>query len=528
MRTLEGRSGAQVRAAGSVWPRRVRPTAIVEALPVAAAVFSVVGFLVAAYFRVTFAYPMWVMETPTMQAIRRISQGAPLYAPPSLDYVAPIYAPLYFFVSALLAKATGLDLTAPRLVSVAASLGSAALVGYLVWSETRRALISLLAAGLFVSATALSSLSLDLARVDPLCVCFLLAAIAIARAASRNVSRGIWLQLGSGALTGLAILTKQTAVAMVVPLALIPVLDRRPWHILAYLGGVLSVVGIGAAWLYLAYGNWAAFFLLLLPRRHTLTVAQLGVFWTQKLLPGATIPLLLAPVFFISRGLRGDASAVRFWALVAAGMLGMGWVATLNQWSDENVLLPAFAVLAVLTGLGFHELLGWIGTGSRPAQAFRVYAFILLAAEFAIVGYNPRQSAPLRSDVWGADRLVSTVADLPGTVFAPDFPEYAYQAGKGDDALGLSVLELTGGYGGKPLPEGSQWIAAYRAALDQRQYDALLFDPDSVEAFLTDEAVSSGYVDSGPLFKPNDVFWSWESRYAPKVHVWLPKERTKT
>jgi len=53
----------------------------------------------------------------------------------------------------------------------------------------------------------------------------------------------------------------------------------------------------------------------------------------------------------------------------------------------------------------------------------------------------------------------------------------------------------------------------------------LLLDPDGVEPFLTDEATSSGYVDTGPLFKPNDVFWSWASRYAPKAHVWLPKER---
>ena len=176
---------------------------------------------------------------------------------------------------------------------------------------------------------------------------------------------------------------------------------------------------------------------------------------------------------------------------------------------------------------GFDEALRQLGTASPHARAFRNYAFALVAIEFLIVAYNPRQTAPLRSDVWGLDRFVQTVAAMPGTVFAPDFPELTYQAGKGESALGLSTLELFGGFGGRPLPESSAWIAAYRAALDQRRFDQLLLDPEGVEPFLTDEASASGYVDTGPLFRPNDVFYSWGSHYAPRAHLWLPKERVR-
>ena len=501
------------RAGWTVLPRRVRLQHVIEALPVAAAAFSLVGFVVAAYFRVTFPYPMWVMETLTMQGIRRILDGQALYAPPTLDYVAPIYAPLYFGISALVARVLGVSLVAPRVVSVAASLGCAALIAYLVWHETRRGWLALVGAGLFISTTALSSYALDLARVDALCLLFLLGGITCLRLARRR----LWLALASGALVGMAVFTKQTAIAIALPLLLIPLLDRRPRAAVAYFMGVVVVLALGGLFLYAEYGRWAQFFLLTLPSRHSL--ADAGVFWTQKILPGATIPVLVAPVFFISRGLRHDYTAVRFWLLVGAAMLAMSWVATMNRWSDDNVLMPAFAALSVLTCLGFDELLG------RLSGAFRTYALVLLAAEFAIVAYNPRASSPLRSDVWGADRVVSTVAAVPGSVFMPDFPEYAYDAGKGDAAFGIGLLELTGGFGGKPTPESSQWIAEYRAALDRRQYAALLFDPEGVEPFLTDEAQASGYVDTGPLFKANDVFWSWGSRFAPKVRVWLPKEQ---
>jgi hypothetical protein len=509
----------------TIVPRRARPSQLIEALPLAAAVFSALGFAIAAYFRLTFAYPMWVMETPAMQAIRRIGNGQPLYAQPSLDYVAPVYAPLFFYVSALVSRVVGVDLLAPRLVSLLASFGCAALIGSLVWGETRRALLSVVAAGLFISTTALASNSLDLARVDPLCLLLLLAAIATARSAQRRPGHAVWLNLASGALIGLATLTKQTAVIMAIPLLLVAVFDRQWRSALGYLVGILGVTGLGVALLYAQSGSWVEFFLVRLPRQHSLTVDQLGVFWTQKLLPGASILLVFAPVFFIGRGLRGEYRSIRFWLLVSLGMLGLAWGATLNRWSDDNVLLPAFAVLAILGMYGLDEGLRRTGAATREARAFRVYAYALVALEFVIVGYNPRQTAPLRSDVWAVDRFVATVAGLPGRVYAPDFPELALQAGKGDSAFGISTLELAGGFGGKPLPENGAWIAAYRAALDQRQFDVLLVDPDNVEPFLTREASASGYVDTGPLFPPDDVFNLWGSRYAPRAHVWLPRER---
>ncbi len=490
--------------------------------------FSTVGFLVAAYFRITYAYPMWVMETPAMQAMRRILDGQPLYAAPTLDYVAPIYAPLFFYLSALVSHAVGVNLVAPRLVSLMASLGAAALVGYLVWGETRRTLLAIVAAGLFISTTALSSLSLDLARVDPLCLFLLLAAIAAARTAQRqSAAPAAWLNLASGVLTGLAVLTKQTAFTMAAPLVLVAVFDRRWLSALTFLAGALATTALGALLLYAQFGSWVEYFLVRLPRQHTLTADQFGGFWTDKLLPGGTILLLFAGVFLIGRALRRDYTLVRFWVLVSLGMIGLAWGATLNKWSDDNVLLPAFAVLVVLGICGFDETLRRLGSTTRDARAFRVFVFALLAVEFLIVGYNPRQSAPLRSDVWGTDRFVDVVAGLPGTVFAPDFPELAYQAGKGDSAFGISTLELTGGFGGRPLPESSAWIDSYRTALKARQFDQLLIDPEGVEPFITDEATNNGYVDTGPLIASNDIFYSWGSRYAPRAHLWLPKERVR-
>jgi hypothetical protein len=203
----------------------------------------------------------------------------------------------------------------------------------------------------------------------------------------------------------------------------------------------------------------------------------------------------------------------------------MAWGAALNVWSDDNVMLPALAVLSILFALGLDEALRRLGGATRQARAFRVYLVVLTAVQFVVIHYSPRSTSPLRSDVWAGDRLATLLANLPGHVYGPDFTEYLHRAGKGDEAFGLSVLELAGGYGGRPLAPWNGWQSAYDDALDRREFDELVLDPQSVEFFLAADASSHGYVDTGPLVAPDDKLNFWGSRFIPQPHVWVPRER---
>jgi 4-amino-4-deoxy-L-arabinose transferase-like glycosyltransferase len=152
--------------------------------------------------------------------------------------VPTIYTPLYFYVSALAARLLGPSLLTLRLVSLVASIGSAALIAHLVWRETRSRPASLVAAGLFVCSTALAETSLDLARVDALCLCLLLAGLDLARAADlARPPRAAWLSLAAGILVGLTILTKQTAVALAVVLTTHVALSGRPLRVAGFVAG---------------------------------------------------------------------------------------------------------------------------------------------------------------------------------------------------------------------------------------------------------------------------------------------------
>jgi hypothetical protein len=206
-------------------------------------------------------------------------------------------------------------------------------------------------------------------------------------------------------------------------------------------------------------------------------------------------------------------------------MLGMAWGASLNRWSGANILLPAFAILSAGFGLGLAECLRRLDGPARPLRLFRTYVLVLGLAQFAFIHYNPRQTSPLRSDVEAGQRVVSAIRALPGTAYGPELPELMYQAGKGDQAFGLSIGELQGIFGGRPRPQASLWTTAYAQALDERRYDEVLLDPDGVLPFLSDTTRDHGYVDSGPLIPAGDEFYRLASPYLPRVHVWVPRER---
>ena len=516
-------AAASIVAAGT---RALDLTVALEWLLGVIALVYIVGFLAATFFRATFTYPLVPREAPSMQAVRRILSGLPLYTAPALDYVPTLYAPLYFYLSALVATVLGPNLTALRLVSVAATLGSSLLIAHLVWRETHSRLAALVAASLFLCSTTLSETILDIARVDPLSLFFLLAGLDAARAADLRASRAsVWLSLLSGGLLGLAVLTKQTAIALVVVMTLHAALTQQKWRFAAFVGGVLLVVGIGAALLASQYGSWAAVYLIDLPRQHTLDLHRLETFWSVELLPAFTLPVVALAVFLIGSWLRQNYGALRFWVLAPVGMLGMAWGASLNLWSGSNVVLTAYAILSAGFGLGLAETFERLHGPGNAARVFQRYVLLLGVVQFAFVHYNPRQTSPLRSDVDAGQRFVAKIAGLPGSVYAPEYPELVYQAGKGEDAFGLSIGELQGIFGGKPRAEASQWARAYEQALDERRYDTVLLEVNGVLPLVSDTTHDHGYVDMGPLFPANDEFYRLDSPYLPRLHVWVPRER---
>jgi 4-amino-4-deoxy-L-arabinose transferase-like glycosyltransferase len=525
-RTVMGRPALAPRSRLG-WPDRISLPILLTWLMLLAAGLYVVGFLIAGGLRLFYPYPMEATEDASVQVVRHILQGQPMYGPTSLEYVTVIYTPLYFYLSAFVALITGGGFLPLRLVSFVASIGSAAVIYALVRRETASRAMGLVSAGLFVGSTILALDTLDLARVDALGVCLLLGAVYAMRTADFQPHLAVRMSALAGLLAALAILTKQTNA--VVALALLAYAAPSPRTRLAPYTLVLGMALVtGLVAIYAQAGEWARVYLYDQPGTHSLDDKHLANFWSDAVLPHFTLPLVIGPVFLVGRAVRRDFRAVAFYVLVVVSMLSMAWGGWANRGSAFNVLEPAFAVLSVLFGLGVSEGLSRLAGGTGTQQAFRSYMLAVCLVQFLIVGYNPRSTVPLRSDGWAGDRLAATIADLPGTVFAPGFGEWSRRAGKGDQPAYGALMEIAGTSGGHLDIVGGRWQADLDAALKARRYDYLLLDPTSDAFFLKGAADRNGYVDTGPLFKPGDEFYLWRGGITPDAHLYVPVERAAT
>jgi hypothetical protein len=486
---------------------------------VAAAAAYVAAFVIAALFRLTFPFPLEITESAALEQLRRIQDGQPLYVEPTLQHVPLIYGPAYFYVSALLAVVTGSSYLPLRLVSLLASLGSLVLVGDIVRRETGKWTAGLIAAGLFAATYPLGQTAFDLGRVDALFLAIVLASLYLAYfEVQQQRPRQLVLAL-SGALMGLAALTKAPIAGLPIAGALfVYLLLMRPRSVIAFVLGLCACLGIGILLLQLQSGTWATWFLWDLPRMHALRDNLLGRYWFSDVLPRFSLPLLLGPVFLIGRALQGNWRPAVFWGLVWTALIGVAWASRSNNGASTNVLLPAFAVVALAFGLGLSELLQIIAGASPRAMALRSYLIALCLVQFALLAYNPRLTVPYRSDEWADAEFAARLASLPGPLFAPNLEGYV-DPQSGEQPYFIAVGDLDASYGGTPTREGLRWWSDLQLALQQRQFASVVLRDEDCCA-LRAAVLDAGYVDKGPLFSADDQFWLLKTMHTPDAHLY--------
>jgi 4-amino-4-deoxy-L-arabinose transferase-like glycosyltransferase len=378
----------------------------------AALVVAALGF-VACYLAVAFArfrYPFQLewMEGGVLEHVQRVLHGQALYVAPSIHFTPFLYTPLYYYVGAGAAWLFGLHLSTLRLVSIVASIVAFAAVYRLVWIETRDRWASLAAVGLLAACFQVSGAWLDLARVDSLFLASLLVGLVLVRQATTR--RAVLL---AGLVLAASYFTKQSALLPMA--AVVPFLWRRGRPLaLVYLATVGGVLGGATLWLDHSTGGWFGQYTLHLAGQHAIATSEYVGFFTHDLLGPVGVGLVVGAIGLLAYR-RGDSG--RFWLPVTAGLLLASYTARLHTGGYSNVLLPAYAGVAVALGLGLHAL-------TRPEVLARHRGAVRLAllatlVMFCTLIYNPFRQVPPASATRAGNALVAELAHLPGPVYVP-------------------------------------------------------------------------------------------------------------
>jgi hypothetical protein len=370
-------------------------------------------------------------EGVASMAVRVVEAGiAGLYTAPTADFVPLLYGPLHPVLGAALFETFYAELWVLRAASLVAFVLLVGAVHAIARASSER-LTGLVACGVLAATYPWSGYWFELARVDTV---FLMLTFLAVLAGVRGHG---W---SAGIAAGLAILTKQSAVPIVVALGVgcLLVDRRRGGKVLA---GALAVGIAPLVALHVVSDGWSTFYLWTMPGQHPLDPALLGEIVTGQwpLLPA----VVLAAIGARAQWRRGRAA----WPLLFAlgGAIAMAVAARIRVGGSDNVLMPAHVAIALLAANGYEVV-----AARRPWLAF-----VLVLAPFVALAASVPRAFP--ADDARGYALKSLLASIDEPVFAPTRPFLSWQLGNGLQADGTAawdVLRSTRADVATPLRDG--------------------------------------------------------------------------
>ena len=479
----------------------------------------VVAYLALAALRVPYAFELHVTEGSLLDQVRRLVDGQPLYAAPTLVYVPNIYPPFYFYLSALFSLVLGVSFTPLRVVSFLSSLGCAAAIFATVRGETRRLSAAWLAVALFFAMFRVSGAWYDNARVDTLALFLSLALVYLAR-----FQAGLRGTVLAGLVAALALETKQTTILLVAAVGLYLLLVGRWRRLLAFALPLAAVVGAAYAWFGLTSGGWYQYYVFFLPSRHTLASDAAARFWSSDVMPQMGIAALVAslvPVFLAAESRRRE---LLFYSLVGAALVVSAWSGRAVHGGYLNALFPLCGALAIFFGIALDRVLAFVRS-VRPGRRVLLECYVLLVVigQFALLYYDPRPQFPRAKDTAAGQYLVQTIRSIPGEVLIPEHGYLAAMAGKQSTAHGGALAELYGEYGGAETPEGTRLRQELLQALAEKRYGAVILDESDDGPPWFQPQLEQTYYRAGNLFDDPWVFWPVTARRSRPQFLYLPR-----
>lgn len=348
------------------------------------------GFAAAAIAgRIGSAWPLEWMEGASLHHALRLLHGEPLYGPPSAEFIPFVYPPLSYLPMALSAQLFGATLWAARIPSLLA------LVSWL-WAAARAARLLQGSAQAGWSAAGLSALGygycggfVDLARVDALFIALI--ACGCWRLCAERPAQGL-------ACLVLACFAKQHGVIMLAAASCGLIWQQRRAAV-TVLAPAWLALGLGYTWLGVASDGWFWSYCLRVPARHGLEPQLLGSYLLVDVLLYLPVMCALTLPWLWRRRSRLQVMICLCAGALLAGMLGRA-----HPGGDDNVRLPAYALLALLSAAALCD--GCNAARSRPQ---RVSLLGLMALQALLLLQLPNFYWPLPSVT---DRLAGLRREL--------------------------------------------------------------------------------------------------------------------
>lgn len=425
-------------------------------------------YIFVALSRIGYPFELEWMEGASVIHVKRILEGRSLYVRPNIEFTPFFYTPLYFYISSLFSLILGLGFTPLRIVSFLSSLGSLGVIYFWVKEETQDKTSGIIAAGLFAATFKLSGFWYDIARVDSL---FLFLSLSGACLIKVRSSAGSFII--SGILFSLAFLTKQTALVLILPLAIYILIYKR--KLLIYFL-VTIILGMGGPTLFfhIATKRWYYYYLFYLPRNHEIIKENYIAFWTKDLFSPLFISLGISVLYLIKEFSGKSRENAIYYILLFCGFLFGSWMSRLHVGGWLNVLMPAYAAISIVFGIGINALSrNSEEKGSLLRTNIPLVLYIACLLQYSLLSYNPIMQIPTKEDRKAGEYLIQTMKNIDGEIFVPYHSYLAEMAGKRSYMHVHSLFDISRGDSTNIAEEFQNELIA---AIQSRKFKAVFLD----------------------------------------------------
>ena len=465
---------------------------------IAVATALIVSFLVVGLGRLFYPYELEWMEGGSVDHVRWLLAGHPLYVRPTLAFIPYIYTPVYYYLASVLCWFVGVGFWPLRAISIGATLLTLVVLYQLLRHEIRSRYAAYLGVAFYAGTFPLTGYWLDLARVDSLEILFL--ALAIYSVRRQDSTRAA---VVAGLSVSLAALTKQPGIAAVLPIGLyLAVCSRRR------LAVFLLTVGLGLGGGFLALDRlnhgWLRYYTITLPSSHEAKASAVLEFWSDDVVRLLPLGIALGLAGWLAR--RQDKprrSNLSFYGLVLLVLLVTSYSSRIHAGGEKNVIMPAFLGAA----LGFAIVTHFF-------RSRKVWPHLFALLQLSLLLYLPWKQLPSPSDRLAGDTFSALLGRLDGEVYLMDHGYYPARAGKRTFAQGMAVVDVLRADQG---PAGQALAAEMTAAVGARRFAAIIVGTTVPQPGALDD---SAWNDGIQLpWMPAGFLSGIEVRYAPAMHL---------
>jgi len=369
-------------------------------------------FIAAAMPRFFYPYEAHWGEGSMLYQVQRILDHKPLYGQPTIQYVAWLYEPIYYYLSASIASIAGISFISDRIISLVATIALLIIIYKVIRHETKSMYLGIGGIGLFIAAYGKTGYCMVVARIDPLFVLLLVICFVAV-----YYSKSFFSLVIGGLLFSLCCFTKQTALLFLPAICLYLWKSRSMKEMLSFVISCVICFALVFFLFHSVYDNWFVYYTIKIPqgKAHFLRWGHaMSVLVTYVITRCWFIAASMLIVSFFLMKKQSIHPASFLFASFFASALAAGFIGILYQGGENNVLLPAAAGSALFIPLIVHDF-----SISNKFPKIRQWIIPLQIAFLISIPWRDKRNITTENDKKNQDSFYRYVSSLSGEIWIP-------------------------------------------------------------------------------------------------------------